>query len=213
MGKSALCQQIGLRFAEQEHPIFNLSFEMGESEVRKRWIAQMNLHMDDDDEVERSKALPMWSPQCAGWSIDRVETETYRMKIRHGIDLLIVDHTLLLVQPSKHMREIDQLTDITRRLKTLAQKLDIVVLAAHQFNRAKEGRDDNRPRMSDFKASGSIEQDADILMGLHRSLMPGEGHQATLFVLKQRSGPTGDVELNFEEKATKFSHYFPQDDF
>jgi len=102
---------------------------------------------------------------------------------------------------------------ISRYLKSLAREMDAPVIVLSQLNRAAEGREDHRPRMSDLRESGSIEQDADVVMLLHREDYYHRGEQdyendntAEVIIAKQRNGPTGTVKLTFREKCTRFEN-------
>jgi replicative DNA helicase len=106
-----------------------------------------------------------------------------------------------------------EITTISRYIKAMARELDIPVVVISQLNRAPEGREDHRPRMSDLRESGSIEQDADVVMLLHREDYYRHGEEgcpddntAEIIVAKQRNGPTGTVKLRFFEKCTRFEN-------
>jgi replicative DNA helicase len=112
-----------------------------------------------------------------------------------------------------------EISTISRYLKALARELNIPVVVLSQLNRSPEGRTDNRPRMSDLRESGSIEQDADVVMLLHRDDYYHRGdadyienNKAELIIAKQRNGPTGNVELVFVEKYTRFESASYADD-
>ena len=205
VGKSALCGQIGIYMAQQGHPVMYLSCEMSNNEMTARWLNQTGLILRDEMDRELFEATPLKAVEASGWTIDRVEAETKLAIARHGLAVLVVDYLGLIRPSDTRVNRVEQISDITRRLKVLAAQQNIVVIAAHQFNRAKEGRDSIRPRMSDFRDSGSIEQDADILIGLHRDLTPGNQSKAWLYVMKQRSGETSDIQMGFNGEKTRFT--------
>jgi replicative DNA helicase len=147
---------------------------------------------------------------------------------RGGLGLVIVDY-LQLLQPSRPAREqnrVQEVSEITRGLKALAKELDVPVLALSQLSRAVEARDDKRPLLSDLRESGSIEQDADVVMSLYREEYylrepdPADAgkwgawrdklnavrNKAELIVAKHRHGPTGTVALHFDHRTTQFSN-------
>jgi replicative DNA helicase len=170
-------------------------------------------------------------------SIAALRTRARRLKRTHGLGLLIIDYLQLLAPSGKTRQEnrVQEVSEITRGLKTLAKELDVPVLALSQLSRAVEQREDKRPQLADLRESGSIEQDADVVMFIYREdyyLMREEpkrrdnetnehfnqryddwkqrGEQASgkaeVIVAKQRHGPTGIVHLSFEGQFTKFGN-------
>jgi replicative DNA helicase len=175
-------------------------------------------------------------------SIAALRTRARRLKRMHGLGLLIVDYLQLLAPSGKSRQEnrVQEVSEITRGLKTLAKELDVPVLALSQLSRAVEQREDKRPQLADLRESGSIEQDADVVMFIYRDeyyLMRDEPQRraeesdqrfnerhdawrqrceqqygkAEVIVAKQRHGPTGIVRLAFEGQFTKFGN-LPADD-
>ena len=175
-------------------------------------------------------------------SIAALRTRARRLKRTHGLGLLIVDYLQLLAPSGKARQEnrVQEVSEITRGLKTLAKELDVPVLALSQLSRAVEQREDKRPQLADLRESGSIEQDADVVMFIYRDeyyLMREEPKRRTdesdqrfnerhdawkqrceqmygkaeVIVAKQRHGPTGIVRLAFEGQFTKFDN-LPADD-
>jgi len=170
-------------------------------------------------------------------SIAALRTRARRLKRTHGLGLLIVDYLQLLAPSGKSRQEnrVQEVSEITRGLKTLAKELDVPVLALSQLSRAVEQREDKRPQLSDLRESGSIEQDADVVMFVYReeyyltrsepTRRAEEGDQrfnerhdawkqrceqtygkAEVIIAKQRHGPTGLVRLAFEGQFTKFDN-------
>jgi replicative DNA helicase len=168
-------------------------------------------------------------------SIAALRTRARRLKRTHGLGLLIIDYLQLLSPSGKSRQEnrVQEVSEITRGLKTLAKELDVPVLALSQLSRAVEQREDKRPQLADLRESGSIEQDADVVMFIYRDeyyLMREEPKRRTdesdqrfnerheawrqrceqmygkaeVIVAKQRHGPTGIVRLSFEGQFTKF---------
>ena len=132
----------------------------------------------------------------------------------HDIQCVIVDYLQLMSAGRSRIESRQQeITLISRYLKALARELNIPVVVLSQLNRSPEGREGHRPRMSDLRESGSIEQDADVVMLLHREDYYGRGKPdyapdstAELIIAKQRNGPTGKVDLIFREKFTRFEN-------
>ena len=130
-----------------------------------------------------------------------------KMKKEHGLDLIIIDY-LQLIHPTKSYDSmVNQVTEISRNLKSLARELEVPVLALSQLSRAVEQRG-GKPRLSDLRDSGSIEQDADVVMFIHRDDKNNENSEkpgiAEILIEKHRNGPTGRVELYFNEKLSSF---------
>jgi replicative DNA helicase len=148
------------------------------------------------------------------------------MKRETGIDMIILDYLQLMTLPEKSENRVNEIASITRQLKSLAKELDLPIIALSQLNRSLEQRNDKRPFLSDLRESGSIEQDADVVMFVYRegyylknkeprpatvehaewqAKMNEISHLAELIIGKQRHGPTGKITLEFEEMFTKFN--------
>ena len=165
------------------------------------------LRQGELDEVEQHslmeasnelRELPLFIDDKAGRTVTQLGAICRRMKRRHNIGLVIIDYLQLLESDDRNISREQQISTITRRLKFLAKDLSAPVLALAQLNRGVEQREDKRPRLADLRESGAIEQDADIVMFLHRPEAydpedrPGE---ADLIVAKNRNGPIGNVPL------------------
>jgi len=170
---------------------------------------------------------PLFIDQTGGISIAQLSTRARRLKRKHGLDLLIVDYVQLMVGSSKNAgNRVQEITEITTGLKALAKELQIPIIALSQLSRAVESRDDKHPQLSDLRESGSIEQDADVVLFIYREeyyLKNSEPPQddpayadwytkmekmrgiAEVVVAKQRHGPTGTVPLSFTGEFTRFS--------
>jgi replicative DNA helicase len=183
--------------------------------------------------------LPLYIDDTPGLTIAALRTRARRMKRQRGIGLIVVDYLQLLQGAGKaggDQNRVQEISEISRGLKTLAKELNVPVLALSQLSRAVEQREDKRPQLSDLRESGSIEQDADIVLFVYREeyyvqsrepKRPIEGDDAKvwddhakwmldmervsglseLIVAKQRHGATGKVKLKFESKITRFSDY------
>ena len=180
--------------------------------------------------VEAAKALescPLYIDDTPALPISQVAARARRLKRTHGLDVLIVDYLQLLRGSSKENR-VQEVSEITQGLKAIAKELDIPVIALSQLSRAVESREDKRPQLSDLRESGSIEQDADVVMFVYRDEYykerekPGDHElekmaqwqqtmeqvhgKAEVIIGKQRHGPIGSVELSFEGRFTRFGN-------
>jgi replicative DNA helicase len=166
---------------------------------------------------ELAKA-PIWVDDSAGLTPLDLRAKARRLKLQHDVKLIMIDYMQLMDNPGPENRQ-QQISEISRGIKAVARELNIPVIALSQLNRASEGRDGHRPRMSDLRESGSIEQDADVVMLLHREdyyrmsepdFTPD--NIAEVIVAKQRNGPTGTVKLTFLNKTTRFENLSTQAD-
>ena len=180
--------------------------------------------------VEAAKALescPLYIDDTPALPISQVAARARRLKRTHGLDVLMVDYLQLLKGSSKENR-VQEVSEITQGLKAIAKELNIPVVALSQLSRAVESRDDKRPQLSDLRESGSIEQDADVVMFVFReeyykerekpadhelekmaqwqTVMENVHGKAEVIIGKQRHGPIGTVELSFEGRFTRFGN-------
>jgi replicative DNA helicase len=166
---------------------------------------------------ELAKA-PIWVDDSPGLTPLDLRAKARRLKMQHDVKVLMLDYMQLMDNPGPESRQ-QQISEISRGIKSVARELSIPVIALSQLNRASEGRDGHRPRMSDLRESGSIEQDADVIMLLHREdyyrmaepdFVPD--NIAEVIIAKQRNGPTGTVKLTFLNKSTRFENLSTQAD-
>ena len=139
----------------------------------------------------------------------QIAASARRIKRRSQIGLLMVDYIQLVDSDDSRDSRQEQIAKISRRLKTLARELKVPVVAISQLNRAVESREDKRPRMADLRESGAIEQDADMVLLLHRPEYYDANDQpgiAELIIAKNRNGPTGTVKLTFLKNLTRFEN-------
>jgi len=178
--------------------------------------------------------LPLYIDETGGISIAQLAARARRLKRQKGLDVLIVDY-IQLMQGSKRAGDsrVQEVTEITTGLKALAKELDIPIIALSQLSRQVENRDDKRPQLSDLRESGSIEQDADVVLFVYREeyyLQNGEPEEGTeqwmqwdqklrnargraeVIIAKQRHGPTGTAKLGFQAEFTRFSD-IAEDDY
>ncbi len=180
------------------------------------------------------QSVPFYIDQTGGISIAQLAARARRLKRQRGLDVLIVDYIQLLsASKSRSDNRVQELTEITTNLKALAKELNVPILALSQLSRQVESRDDKRPQLSDLRESGSIEQDADVVMFVYReeyylkNKQPREGTEefltwqaqmeeafgkAEVIIGKQRHGPTGTVALAFEAEMTRFGNLAHEED-
>jgi replicative DNA helicase len=175
------------------------------------------------------QSLPLYIDATGGLTIAQLASRARRLKRQRGLGLIVVDYLQLLAGSSRKQAEgrVQEVTEITVGLKALAKELAVPIIALSQLSRQVENREDKRPQLADLRESGSIEQDADVVLFVYREeyylerLMPAEGSpefqtwqdkmnhahgKAEVIIGKQRHGPTGTIELQFEAKLTKFQN-------
>jgi replicative DNA helicase len=166
---------------------------------------------------ELAKA-PIWVDDSPGLTPLDLRAKARRLKLQHDVKLIMIDYMQLMDCPGVDSRQ-EQVSVISRGIKAVARELSVPVIALSQLNRGSENRDGHRPRMSDLRESGSIEQDADVIMLLHREdyyrmsepdFVPD--NIAEVIIAKQRNGPTGTVKLTFLNKSTRFENLSAQAD-
>ena len=220
------------------------SLEMSSEQLATRIIAEQSGISSEyirrgkinEDEFQRLvdvsrelQALPLYIDDTGGLTIAQLASRARRLKRQRGIGLIIVDYLQLLAGSARKASEgrVQEVTEITVGLKALAKELAVPIIALSQLSRQVENRDDKRPQLSDLRESGSIEQDADVVLFVYREeyylerLMPAEGTpefqtwqekmdrahgKAEVIIGKQRHGPTGTVDLAFEGRLTRFSN-------
>ncbi len=220
------------------------SLEMSSEQLATRIIAEQSGISSEyirrgkisEDEFQRLvdvsrelQSLPLYIDSTGGLTIAQLASRARRLKRQRGLGLIIVDYLQLLAGSSNKQREgrVQEVTEITVGLKALAKELAVPIIALSQLSRQVESREDKRPQLSDLRESGSIEQDADVVLFVYREeyylerLMPADGTpefqgwqekmdrahgKAEVIIGKQRHGPTGTVELQFEGKLTRFSN-------
>jgi replicative DNA helicase len=185
------------------------------------------------DAARDMQAIPFYIDQTGGISIAQLAARARRLKRQRGLDMLVVDYLQLLsASAKKGENRVQELTEITTGLKALAKELAVPIVALSQLSRQVEQRDDKRPQLSDLRESGSIEQDADVVLFVfreeyylkNREPKPGtEEHfkwqadmdqahgRAEVIIGKQRHGPTGTVQLAFQADVTRFANLADED--
>jgi replicative DNA helicase len=148
----------------------------------------------------------LWIDDTPSLSINTLRARARRMKAQHGIELLVVDY-LQMMEGGRQESRVQEVSDISAGLKSIAKELDIPVLALSQLSRESERRENKRPQLSDLRDSGSIEQDADVVLFLYREGMHKadvDRGKTDLFVAKNRNGPIDDLQLVFLPEQTAF---------
>ncbi len=200
--------------------------------IRRGDISESEFHRIADA-ARLMQSIPFYIDQTGGLSIAQLTARARRLKRQRGLDVLVIDYLQLLGgSKSRGDSRVQEVTEITTGLKALAKELNVPVVALSQLSRQVESRDDKRPQLSDLRESGSIEQDADVVMFVFReeyylkNKQPREGTEefvtwqtdmervhgkAEVIIGKQRHGPTGTVELAFEAEMTRFSNLARED--
>jgi replicative DNA helicase len=162
------------------------------------------------DAVDILSEGALWIADTTGLSIASMRSKCRRLQAQHGLDLLIVDYLQLMqsADPKQHANRVQEISDISRGLKLLAMELDIPVLALSQLSRKVEERAVKIPQLSDLRDSGSLEQDADVVLFIYRDEYYNRQTErqgtADIIIAKHRNGPIGEVELGFEASQTRF---------
>jgi replicative DNA helicase len=204
------------------------------SSIRRGGISEADFEKIKDYAIELQK-LPFYVDETGGLSIAQLAARARRLKRQRGLDLLVIDYLQLLQGTSRRASEnrVQEITEITTRLKALAKELNVPVVALSQLSRQVESREDKRPQLADLRESGSIEQDADVVLFVYREeyyhvmKKPLESDRekfaewlaqsdkvhgkAEVIIGKQRHGPTGTVELQFDAAVTRFSSLARED--
>lgn len=202
--------------------------EIGSEKIRRGMIDERDFRKLVDVSQEMSR-IPLYIDQTGGITIAQLAARARKLKRQKGLGLLIVDYLQLLAGSSKSAsaNRVQEITEITTGLKALAKELSVPIIALSQLSRQVEQRDDKRPQLSDLRESGSIEQDADVVMFVFREeyyverKKPTEGSpefytwqqemervtgKAEVIIGKQRHGPVGTVALSFESQYTRFGN-------
>ena len=246
MGKTALATNIAFNAAKKiqndgrKSSIAFFSLEMSSEQLSTRILAeQSRIKSNDirrgriseeqfDKFIETSKdisELPLYIDETPAISIAALSNRARRIKRLYGLDMVVVDYIQLMKVANFKEGRVQEISEITRGLKALAKELSVPVLALSQLSRAVEQRDDKKPQLSDLRESGSIEQDADVVMFVYREAyylerkeprpatvehaewqakMSEVSNLAEIMISKQRHGPTGNIMLEFEAMFTKF---------
>ena len=225
VGKTSFALNIAHHAAKfAQTPVGIFSLEMSRDQLVLRLVCAetgIDSHrlrtgaVEDDEWAKVSAAMatlndaPIYVDDTPGISVMELRTKARRMQAEHNVGLIVVDY-LQLMQGRTTENRVQEVSEISRALKGVARELNVPVLALSQLSRAVESRPGNRPQLSDLRDSGSIEQDADIVMFIFRPEMydrdSDKRHLAEIIVAKHRNGPVGDFELHFSSNLTRFSN-------
>ena len=231
MGKTAFVLNMAEHIAASNgQPVGVFSLEMGRQQLAQRLLCArsgVDAHklrrnmLGREDFAQLSVAVgelseaPLYIDDTPGLTLLELRAKARRMAARYDIQAILIDYLQLMSAPGAESRQ-QEVSNISRGIKALGRELEVPVVCLSQLNRQPEGREGHRPRMSDLRESGSIEQDADVVMMLHRESYYHQGDEewfqqnpdmenmAEVILTKQRNGPTGTVKLVFDSETTRF---------
>jgi len=229
MGKTSFAMNIAEHIgADNNIPVAFFSLEMSRQQLAERMLCSRALM---DSQIVRKGMIndaqyqelvhaaselsekPIYVDDTPGITPLELRGKARRLRSRYGIKCVFIDYLQLMSQGGKVESRQQEVSEISRYLKALARELEVPVVVLSQLNRSPEGREGHRPRMSDLRESGSIEQDADVVILLHREDYYHRGepdyqetNSAEIIVAKQRNGPTDTIELNFNGIYTRFGN-------
>jgi replicative DNA helicase len=226
MGKTSFALNLTERVASNKHSVAFFSLEMSSQQVIQNMLCcraqidgqAMRKGRITDQQYRRLQEeaatlyeVPIFVDDSPGLTITQLRAKCRRLKQKHSIEMVVVDYLQLMAAGGRVESRQQEISTISRGLKGLARELSVPVIALSQLNRDVENRDDHRPRMSDLRESGAIEQDADVIVLLHRDeyYKPTEQNAglAQIIIAKQRNGPTGDVTLRFFREFMRFENF------
>jgi replicative DNA helicase len=229
MGKTSFVMNIALNAAHAGKSVGVFSLEMSKEQLFLRILtseARVDAHRfrggylgeQDYDRIASSLSqlheLKVFIDDTPSAGILEMRAKSRRLKMEHGLDLLVIDYLQLMQGRGRFESRQQELASISRALKILAKELSIPILALSQLSRASETRTDHRPQLSDLRESGALEQDADVVLFIFREEMygppeernPDSENTAKIIIGKQRNGPIGDVDLAFLKQYTRFEN-------
>ena len=229
VGKTAFALNLAYNVAKQKIPVGVFSMEMSIDQVVDRFIALASgvslwemrtgkLSQEQDELLrvtmacDELKNFPLYIDDSPSPNITQMRAMARRLQAEHGLGLIIVDYLQLMSGRRNYDSPVQMVTEISRGLKGLAKELNVPIIALSQLSRAIETRDGHRPKLSDLRDSGSIEQDADLVMFIHREdkmkskdqLDPAKQNIADLLIAKHRNGPTGEVKFRIDPSSLRF---------
>ncbi|MEK7600584.1 MAG: replicative DNA helicase [Patescibacteria group bacterium] len=231
VGKTAFSIDIAGRLAANGTPVAIFSLEMSTDQVVDRFIASKSgvslwklrtgrLSHDGADNdflrittaISELKTTPVFIDDSASMNVLQMRAVARRLHAEHNLGAVVVDYLQLMAGRKDYDSAVQQVTEISRGLKGLAKELNIPVIALSQLSRAIESRDGHRPKLSDLRDSGSIEQDADVVMFIHRddkvnfskAQQENKLNMAQLIIAKHRNGPTGDIDFYIDPDSLQF---------
>ncbi len=230
VGKSSFAMTIAFNIAMQQRaPVGVFALEMGRDQLLQRLLAT---HTGIDSQKLRTGRIttneltalmdamgqlstaPIYIDDTPGVTVNELRSKTRRLQAEHGLEVLIIDYLQLMSGSGKRNdNRVQEVSEISRSLKSLARELNIPVIALSQLSRAVEGRTSHVPVLADLRESGSIEQDADLVMFIYREEMYDKDTDkkgiAEIHIAKHRNGPLGTVSLFFDQRTTRFRDLAP----
>lgn len=227
MGKTAFCLNVATHAAANDYGVAIFSLEMSkdalvqrmltaEARVDSHRVRQGSLRDSDFTQLARAAGIlqtcPIWIDDTPSLSLLEMRSKARRLRADSDLRLLIVDYLQLMRSPEHAENRVQEISDISRSLKGLARELEVPVIALSQLSRASEQRGgDRKPILSDLRDSGAIEQDADLVMFIHRPEYYDREDEskrgvAEVMLAKNRNGPTGDIQLLFRKEYTRFDN-------
>jgi replicative DNA helicase len=233
MGKTAFCLNIAANAAAEGTGVAIFSLEMSKESLVQRMLtatARVDSHrvrqgtLRDSDFTQLARAAGLlqtyqvWIDDTPSITLLEMRGKARRLKIDNDLKLIIVDYLQLMRSPEYSENRVQEISDISRSLKALARELEVPVIALSQLSRASEQRGGERkPILSDLRDSGAIEQDADLVIFIHRPEYYDREDEskrglAEVMLAKNRNGPTGDVQLKFTREYTRFDSFSSRDE-
>ncbi len=228
MGKTALAMNIAQNTAiMNKTPVGVFSLEMSKEQLGMRMlcsVSRVDSHrlrtgfLKDQDWPKLTRAAgilseaPIYIDDTPAISVLEMRAKARRMKMEHGLALVVVDYLQLMRGRGSMERREQEISDISRSLKAMSKELNVPVIALSQLNRSLENRPNKRPQLSDLRESGAIEQDADLICFIYRDEIYNKSEDnpkrgiAEVIIGKQRNGPTGTIELAFLDRFTSFEN-------
>lgn len=230
VGKTTLALDIARNVAiKAKEPVGIFSLEMSKEQLVDRLLCseagvdlwkmrtgKLSDHGENDDFTRINHAMGLLSEakiyidDSANSNVMEIRTKARRLQTEHGLSLIVIDYLQLMEGRSRTENRVQEVSEISRNLKAIARELNVPVLALSQLSRGVEQRDSHIPRLSDLRDSGSIEQDADVVMFIYREKMynqdlpPDKASLADIIIAKHRNGPTGRIKLFFDEHNVTF---------
>ena len=224
MGKTAFALNLAQHAVVKENKTVAIfSLEMSRPQLMQRMLCSEGLidlsklrtgELDPDewqvlgDASMRLYNAPLFIDDSAGTGVPDIRSKSRRLKAEHGLDLIVIDYLQLMSSRGRNENRQNEISEMSRGLKALAREMDCPVICLSQLSRAPDARTDHHPVLADLRESGSIEQDADIVMFLYRDYYydkeNGNPNMAELDIAKQRNGPTGRMKLTWRPEFTRF---------
>lgn len=232
IGKTSLALNIiENMLIDEDVPVALFSLEMGGVQLAERMMSSLSRlknqkvrrnHLDDKDYIELIEGISrlgskrLWIEDASELTPLNLRSRARRLKAAYDIQCIVIDYLQLMSTHGRHENRQQEITRISRSIKSLAKELDVPVILLSQLNRAPANRSNFMPRLTDLRESGSIEQDADVVLLLHREDYYHKGQAdycntnvADVIVAKQRNGPTGAIKLTFRPELSRFESYAP----